>query len=115
MKKYRRARRLAGSTKFLERLSATSAIRFAAVAELKPPRQLKMPGSSSTIAFSLEIPHADRTSDLEDRLGVIEEKLDACLILLKKATTHDSFMYSLDDKTSEWIKAMRKADHLASA
>ena len=53
-------------------------------------------------------------SDLEDRLAVIEEKLDACLVLLKKATTHDSFTYSLDDKTAEWITAMRKADLLAS-
>jgi hypothetical protein len=68
----------------------------------------------ASIAFSLEIPHADGMSDLEDRLDVIEEKLDACLILLKKATTHDSFTYSLNDKTVEWISAMRRADHLAS-
>jgi sugar phosphate isomerase/epimerase len=49
------------------------------------------------------------------RLDEIERKLDACLVLLKMATTHDDFIYRLDDKSERWIRAMKEAGKIANA
>lgn len=54
------------------------------------------------------------TEEVNERFDRIEEKLDACLVLLKKATSHDTFRYFLHDKSEGWIMAMRGADLLAS-
>ena len=47
------------------------------------------------------------------RLDDIERKLDACLVLLEKATTHDDFVYGLSNKSERWISAMKKAEAIA--
>lgn len=49
------------------------------------------------------------------RLDEIEKKLDACLVLLKMATTHDGFVYTLSNKSARWIKAMKEAGKIANA
>ncbi len=49
-----------------------------------------------------------------ERLSRIEEKVDACLILLLKATTHDDFVYTHSDKSEPWNAAMRWADSVAT-
>ena len=48
------------------------------------------------------------------RLEVLEQKLDACLILLQMATTHDDFTYTLSDKSERWRQAMKGAGIVAS-
>ncbi len=49
-----------------------------------------------------------------ERLDRLEEKLDACLVLLQMATTHDAFVYTLSDKSQHWINAMHGASIVAS-
>src|ERR1035438_3262314 len=48
-----------------------------------------------------------------DRPEQLEEKLDACLVLLGVLTAQDRFAYSLNDKSEVWIKAMLEARSLA--
>lgn len=48
------------------------------------------------------------------RLDNVEAKLDACLVLLKMAVTHDDFVYRLDDKSERWIAAIQAARNQAS-
>ncbi len=56
---------------------------------------------------------------MEDDIGFrrllekIDDKLSACLVLLHRATTHDSFQYNLTDKSEEWRQAMRWATGVA--
>lgn len=49
-----------------------------------------------------------------DRLDALEEKIDACLVLLRMATTHDSFGYCLSDKSPAWTRAIRGAEVIVS-
>ncbi len=49
-----------------------------------------------------------------ERLSRLEEKVDACLVLLAKATTHDDFVYTHSDKSESWNAAMRWADSVAN-
>lgn len=51
---------------------------------------------------------------IEDRLSALENKIDACLILLGKLTTADNFTYNLMDKSPLWMRAMSAAERLAS-
>jgi hypothetical protein len=44
----------------------------------------------------------------------LEDKVDACLILLLTLATQDGFSYNLMDKSLLWIRAMDVADSLAS-
>jgi hypothetical protein len=54
------------------------------------------------------------------KLDELEEKIDACLILLRMATSHDDFSYTLEDtrrnyKVSErWQKQMEWSRSVAS-
>lgn len=44
----------------------------------------------------------------------IEQKVDACLILLREITTSDDFVYTKTGKSKEWLQAIREAEDLAN-
>lgn len=54
------------------------------------------------------------SAELVQRLSTIEEKLDACLVLLKVATTHDSFIYSFKNRSARFVNAIMAAQGIAS-
>jgi hypothetical protein len=54
------------------------------------------------------------TEVASERLDAIEKKLDACLVLLKIAVTHDGFSYTLTNKSDLWINAIRNARKVAT-
>lgn len=49
-----------------------------------------------------------------ERLDALEEKIDACLVLLRMATSHDVFRYTFSDKSPLWTRAMRGAEVIVS-
>lgn len=48
------------------------------------------------------------------RLDALEEKIDACLVLLRMATSHDVFRYTFSDKSPLWTRAIRGAEVIVS-
>lgn len=48
------------------------------------------------------------------RLDALEEKIDACLVLLRVATSHDKFAYTLSDKSPLWDRAIHGAQVVVS-
>jgi hypothetical protein len=53
-------------------------------------------------------------AETKERLEQLEEKIDACLVLLRMATSHDVFRYTLSDKSPLWTRAMRGAEVIVS-
>ena len=47
------------------------------------------------------------------RLESVEEKLDACLVILRMITTADDFTYTLSNKSEYWVKRIEKAEAVA--
>lgn len=50
----------------------------------------------------------------ESRLDGLEEKIDACLVLLRTVTTSDEFHYTLNNKSPLWARAIRGAEVVVS-
>lgn len=48
------------------------------------------------------------------RIEELDEKLDACLVLLKMIITHDDFVYTLSNKSEQWVKTMTAAEVTAN-
>ena|SRR5215469_588996 len=44
----------------------------------------------------------------------LEEKVDACLILLRMLATQDSFFYTMHNKSPMWIRAIHAAEKVAA-
>lgn len=49
-----------------------------------------------------------------DRFSELEAKLDACLVLLKMATTHDEFRYNFKNRSARFVNAVMAAQGIAS-
>lgn len=52
---------------------------------------------------------------IRKHLQDIERKVDACLILLRVATTHDDFVYSRHNKSNLWLAAIAEAEKIANS
>ena len=53
-------------------------------------------------------------ASIRNRLQAIKRKLDACLVFLQMATTHDDFVYSLTNKSARWLTALKAAQRVTN-